>query len=75
MAREKKKRTDHGALARANKRRFLAFQKEYDWALEFLPGALNSTVTRDSVVDVIPLVLTQRLIAKRADEFRESGKK
>lgn len=54
------------------RRRFLAFQKEYDWALGFLPGAAGSTISRDSVVDVIPLVLTQRLIAAKANELRGS---
>lgn len=56
------------------KKRFLAFQKEFDWALGYLPGATGTTVTPDSVVDTIPLVLTRRLIDARAKQFVEQGK-
>lgn len=51
------------------RKRFLAFQKEYFWAPNYLPGSTGSAVTPDSVVDVIPLVLTKRLIAARVLEF------
>lgn len=68
MSRAYKKRVKHGDNARAEKRRFLAFQKEFTWVLKFFTRQASSV---DNIADVVAVVQAKRVIDWRADIFRE----